>query len=320
MRSLYNKFREWLYNTSLTVGLFYFLPFVVVLPGPVSTMLIRLKAWLRYYFGTYRAYVNRPKIRDIAIENMMHTLGVDREEASKRIKRLMYLEVMAEADGWLLDKYNISSLEKRFSIQNIDNLNKELLRRKGIIFATIHSGDTVLFMLYLALMGYNIYGLFDRAIEDEGLNSPLIRFARVKDSKITGKIGKLYAGQRITELVGVLKKNGIVVWMIDLPPASPKRSNTVRFLDRNLCINNSFWELTEKTGASLLPHISVFNHKNDIYDVIIGEPVKLSDSNIQRLFDFFEPYVREHPESWIGWYILDWLKCNEEVAQDIQEY
>ena len=179
---------------------------------------------------------------------------------------------------------------------------------KGVIFATIHSGDTVLLILFLSLKGYNVYGPFDEGIKYKKSKNPLEKFAKLKDEKITGKIGKLYSGKGMMKLFHVLNKNAIIFWMVDLPAPNVKRKIPVNFLGKTIEVSNSFLDVAAKTGASLLPHINIYDCKNDRHEVYIGSPLNLTKNTIQDLFCFYEPYIRKFPESWFGWYFFDMFK------------
>ena len=91
--------RESFYKTALELGLFYLMPIVVRLPKSLSRQILKLKAATRFLLGSYRAYVDRPGLKDIAISNIIETLKTDK--ISRRILyRLMQLEVFAEKNGF----------------------------------------------------------------------------------------------------------------------------------------------------------------------------------------------------------------------------
>lgn len=302
------QIREKLYNLNLNIGLFYIMPFIIRLPDSVGNLLLKLRAIIRFFFSDYRAYVNRPGLKKIAISNLSETLKIERKIAKRKIFRLMHLEVIGEKNGFLFDKYTLSTLKNEFYIEGLDMLHMALKSKKGIIFTTVHSGDTVLFMLFLSLMGYEIYGLFDGAIKNKPILGPLHRFAVLKDKKITGKIGKLYTGKGTRRIFDVLSKNGIIVWMVDLPIQNKKREIVINFLGSRISVNNTFWHLAQKSGALIVPHVSIYNFSMEKHEVYIGRPVDISNDTIQDLFNFYEPYIKKHPESWLGWYYFDMLK------------
>lgn len=299
--------KDQIYNLSLKLGLFFVMPFVIRLPRGVARLILQLKAFIRFKLGSYRAYVNRHGLRDIAVANISRTLNLDGQAAREKIQRLMYLEVIGERNGFLLDKYDLSALSGQFIVSGLDILDRESKKQKGIIFVTIHSGDTLLFMLYLSLMGYNTYGLFDGAILKTVSSDPLLRFARLKDFKINGKIGKLYTDLGLKGLFDVLKNNGIIVWMIDLPPQNIKRVAFVDFLGKEIWVNTSFQSVAIRAGASIVPFIGVYDFEDDKHMIHIGEPFDPKKRRIQEIYSFYEPYVRRYPESWLGWYFFDML-------------
>ena len=70
--------RESFYKTALELGLFYLMPIVVRLPKSLSRQILKLKAATRFLLGSYRAYVDRPGLKDIAISNIIETLKTDK--------------------------------------------------------------------------------------------------------------------------------------------------------------------------------------------------------------------------------------------------
>ncbi len=308
------KLRERIYISSIYAGLFYFMPVMIKLPNSLARFFLRLKAWFRYTRGTYRSYINRDGLKNIAIKNLAETLGLDEKVVGRKVHQLMQLEVFAEREGFLFDKYTLASIENRFIVKGLEILDQELRKKGGIIFVTIHSGDTVLFMLYLSLRGYNIYGLFDGAILDKNMVKekvdPLYRFALLKDKKITGRIGKLYTGQVMYRIFDALRENGIIVWMIDLPVQNRKRETVIDFLGSKVRVNNSFWTVAAKSGASIVPFINIFDFDKNKHLAYIGSPIDVSKNIIQDIFYFYEPYIRQYPESWLGWYFFDMWKVS----------
>jgi lauroyl/myristoyl acyltransferase len=308
------KLRERIYIFSIYAGLFYLMPLMIKLPDSLARFFLRFKAWFRYIRGTYRAYVNRDGLKNIAIRNLSATLGLDEKVSRRKVHQLMQLEVFAEREGFLFDRYTLTSLEQRFIVKGLEVLDLELRNKRGIIFVTIHSGDTVLFMLYLSLRGYNIYGLFDGAILDKNMVKekvdPLYRFALLKDKKITGRIGKLYTGHGMYRIFDALRENGIIVWMIDLPVQNRKRETVIDFLGSKVRVNNSFWTVAAKSGASILPYINIFDFEKNKHLAYIGSPIDTSRNTLQDIFNFYEPYIRHYPESWLGWYFFDIWKVS----------
>lgn len=299
--------RNQIYKLSLRIGLFFVMPLVIRLPEGVARRILRLKAFIRFKLGSYRAYVDRYGLRDIAVANISRTLNLNSQIAREKIQRLMYLEVISERNGFLLDKYDLSALRRKFIVSGLDILEREIKKQKGIILVTIHSGDTLLFGLYLSLMGYNIYGLFDSAILKTISSDPLFRFARLKDFKINGKIGKLYTDRGLKGLFDVLKNNGIIGWMIDLPPRSLKRATFVNFLGEEIQVNTSFLRVAVKAGSPIVPFICIYDFDNDRHEIHICEPFDPEERRIQEIYSLYEPYVRKNPESWLGWYFFDML-------------
>lgn len=302
------QIREKLYNLNLNISLFYIMPLIIRLPDSIRNLLLKLRTIIRFFFSDYRAYVNRPGLKEIAIRNLSETLNIERKIAKRKIFRLMHLEVIVEKNGFLFDKYDLSTLKNQFYIEGLDMLNRALEKKKGVIFATVHSGDPFLFTLLMSLKGYDIYGLFDGAIKIRPISGPLHRFAVFRDKKMTGKIGKLYTGKGTRRIFDVLSNNGIIAWMVDLAAQNKKREIVINFLGSRISVNNTVLSVAQKTGALIVPYVSIYNFSMEKHEVYIGRAVDTSSDTIQDIFNFFEPPIKRHPESWLGWYYFDMLK------------
>ena len=57
-------------------------------------------------------------------------------------------------------------------------------------------------------------------------------------------------------------------------------------------------EVAGRTGASILPHITIYDGRHDRHNVFVGNP-KSGTGSVQDLFNF-EPYTRRYPDSWLG--------------------
>lgn len=301
------KLRKRLYYASLRFGLFYLMPVVNMLPKPFSVFLLKLKLRLRFSIGSYMAYVQRQGLKEIALKNLTDTLGVDEKTAYGKLYSLMQLEIFAERHGFSFDKYSVSDIANDITVLGLENLDNELKKGKGIVFATIHSGDNELFILFLALKGYNIYGLYDGSLQDKKADNPLEEFAQLKDSKISGKVGKLYTGKGFRGVFRVLSENGIILWMVDLPTGNAKRKTLVNFMGKKIGVDNTFWESAYTTGAALLPYINIYDPVHDKHTIHIGAPIDFTKNTIQDIYCFYESHVKNSPESWLGWYIFDLL-------------
>lgn len=311
MHNLLKKLRNRQYNLSVYISLFFLFPIFIRMPSPALSLFIKVKSYIRYKLGTYRAYIDRRGLKKRTIENISGTLKVDSKTANNIFYQLMYLEVIVERNAFLLDTYRLSDLKKHFLMKGEGNLQGALKKGKGVILPSIHSGDTMLFMLYMSLLGFKIYGFFDGSFLQKENFSPLEKFALLKDQKITTRIGKLYTGSGLKNLYKVLNDNGIIVWMIDLPSQKSKRSGNVSFLGKDIAIDTTFLEISKKTGSALLPCILTYDNKRDIHTIDFKGALEPGEKSVQDLFSLYEPFIIKHPGSWIGWYIFDLFKSPE---------
>lgn len=307
--SLNSTLRERIYNGLLEAGLFYLIPFINKLPEPVGEFLIKMKARIRFLLGTYRSYINRPGLKKAAIRNLAETLAVSDKEATEAIKKMFHLEVIGEKNGHLFDRFTAENLKKYSTVNGIENLDNAFKKKKGILFVTIHSGFFEVTGLYFSLMGYKIYGLFDGTIQTHEPANPIDKFAKLKDAKLTGRVRKIFTTEGIDVVFETLREQGIIYWLIDVPSQKTRKVKSATFLGKEIATDTGFWTVARKTGAVILPHISLYDFDTKKNQIYIGKPIDPAVNNIQDTFLFFEPFIQKSPENWMGWYYLEKLIC-----------
>ncbi len=308
-RTVFRKIRLYQYNATLHVSLFAILPLILKMPVTLQKVFLSIRSYLRYRIGSYQAYINRADLKKSTVRNIMNTLGLEQDIAEKIFRNLMHLEVMIERNSLLLDRFTPEDLSRMIKLEGIGILLEASRKKRGIILPSIHSGDSMIFMLLLHYLGYNIHGLFDSSFIKKKRLSPSERFALLKDRKITSKIGKLYAGSAgLKKVISVLKGGGVVVWMVDLPPGQTKRARTVNFLNCDVSVGTTFWEAARISGASIVPYTMAYNASCDTFTVRFLREFLPTRDSIEDLFSEFETFIINNPDSWIGWYIFDLLK------------
>lgn len=300
------RIRDWdPYEIYLRISLYHVLPLLGRLPFSLAWKLNRLRGAVRYHLGWYRAYVNRPGLKEIAIQNVIRA-GFNRSTAKRIIKDAFCIETGFELEGLLHDKFGVDWLEKKMlTIHNMSNLINALKTRKGVILATAHTANFELVELYLALKGIPISGLY--GLPQHKPRNSMEQFALERFARISDKIGAIYTSGGLRELYKVLERGECVMWLIDLPAGNNKRSVNVKFMEETISVANSFVTVSAKADAPIVPMISVARKKPG-YQVFFGKPL-LPGTAPQEAFSFMESHLRNSPESWIGWYYLDWMRA-----------
>jgi len=297
--------RSWIYELSSYIGFFVYIPLISRLPKRLSDFAVGIKAGFRFRLGSYRGYVDRANLKHIAIRNMMSALNINEKVATRKIKKFMLLEVFAERDGYIADELTESDMECRYHISGIENLEKALKIGKGVIFSTVHAGNIGQIGLLLSLKGLDMYSLCDGGLLRKQNGRAIELFAKLRLEKVRGNTGLLYSGIQSKECLSVLKNNGVILWMADVPPTHPKRSQTIQLFGKSIVVNSSFWDLAKKRGVPIIPNITVFDSRLGKYHLIIGHPVDTHNGSIQDMCNFFQQHLDASPESWAAWGIFD---------------
>lgn len=248
------------------------------------------------------------KQKRIALESLSIAFGQEKsrqeiEQIAKDSFSFMAksgVELMFMMDKpWLL-KQRIEIIGKKY-------LDAALSRGKGVILVSGHFGNFPLLLARLSLEGYQTSGIIR-----------LMRDARVEKIFLAKrkryKINTIYSQPRnacVETTIKRLRNNELV--FIQLDQNFGTGGVFVNFFGRKAATATGPVVFAQRTKASILPCF-IIRQKDDTHRIIFEPPLRLEEkssinetviTNIQRLTDIIESYIRRYPAEW-SWIHRRW--------------
>jgi KDO2-lipid IV(A) lauroyltransferase len=253
-------------------------------------------------------YFFTPKQRKVALESLSIAFG--QEKSRQEIEQIarecfMFLAKSGVELVFLMDRPSL--LKRRVEIAGRENLDTALAKGRGVILVSAHFGNFPLMLARLSLEGYKTAGI--------------MRFMR--DARV--------------EKVFVAKRNRLGIKTIYAQPRKACVENSLRCLrnnellfvpiDQNFGAGGVFVDffgqkaatatgpvvLAQRTKATIIPCF-ILRQKDDTHKIIFEPPLTLEKgkteretviTNIQRLTNIIESYIRKYPAEW-GWIHRRW--------------
>lgn len=284
-------------------------------------MKFKFRRYYLYYWGRCLAYifsliplsVGRPmagfmgriafgivaKYRNITISNLRSAFP---EKSDKEIRRIAVrvFENLGKSAAELVNfpKINESNIDKFVRIKNIETLDNELKRGKGVIMLTAHFGNWEMLAVTIRVKGYpgSVVG---RRIYFHKYDNFLNYLRKVNDVNV------IYRDQSPRSILKVLKANGIMGMLADQDVDSVE-GVFVDFFGMPAYTPTGPAALAMASGASLLPAFIIREPAGHV--LIIDNPIDIADTgdkeadimtNTRRWSDVVESYIRRYPDQWV---------------------
>ena len=184
-------------------------------------------------------------------------------------------------------------------IQGLENLDRALIRRHGVIALGFHLGNFLLVGGALMLRGYSIHCLF-RFLDDERFMKLILRHSRSFFSTLIPSIPRRDA---VKKILTVLRQNQTVLILGD----NLKRGEVeTRLFDRPVRSARGPVSLALRSGATVLPMYLIRNDVGGL-ELVIEDELKLIRSgdlqvdlqvNTDRIMERLESLIRRYPDQW----------------------
>lgn len=194
-----------------------------------------------------------------------------------------------------------SFLKKNFSVQGTEHLDQALKKGKGVIAVSVHMGNFTLLSGKMVTLGYPFSLIFKNPKNSYLVNT----FQQWRDRLGIGLIPYKPRHRCASESLNVLKKNGVVMMLIDQNP--PRKSGVyVDFFGYQLPTYSGAIILALKSGAALLPMFVHRNADNTETITILPEiPLKKSPDKERDIVEHMraihvicEEWIKKYPEQW----------------------
>ena len=234
--------------------------------------------------------------RDMAIENIMCSLGLDRQEAAAiakastvRFGRMM-LEVFCQ------DTLNLAAVQELVGFRGREHLDGALAEGKGCILITAHSGNWEMMSAALSLHGYPL-----AAIAQRQHNKQLDRFINEQRRAPGAEI--VYRSE-VRDMVRLLDNGKIIGLLMDQD--ARQRGVFVPFFGRLASTPPGPAAIARLRGVPIVPafihEVEPGKHEIIIYPVVRVAKTKDRDADIYettlQLTRIVEDHIRQHPGEW----------------------
>jgi Kdo2-lipid IVA lauroyltransferase/acyltransferase len=276
------------------------------------SLMVKLTPWrFQYHLAAGFAFLGyrlAKKQRKIALESLRIAFGSEKSgQEIERIARNCFKDMSKSAIELLFLMDRPGLLKERVALSGVNNLKEGLKRGKGVILVSAHFGNFPLLMAKLALEGYTIGGIM-RPMRDTRVEEIFEKKRRRLGVKT------IYSQPReacVNNTIQSLRNNELVFIPIDQNFGTA--GVFVNFFGRMAATATGPVIFAQRTDAVLLPCFIV-RKKDDTHQIIFESPLELVkgddsreviQSNIQRLTDVIESYIRRYPDQW-GWIHRRW--------------
>lgn len=236
------------------------------------------------------------KRREMAVANVMASLGLDRASALDLVRRSavrfgrMFMEVLT------IPKLNKDNIGSFVTLQGRKNLDKAFACGKGVIIAAAHSGNWELIGPTLAIYGYQVVGVAQK--QTNAAMDRLINELRTSTGMhITYKTGvrEMLAFLSEGKAVGLImdqdaKEQGVFADFFGRPAATPQGPAALSRM-KGAAIVPTFMTTNADGSHTIILHPPLFTAKTDDRD---RDFLAIT----QKLNAILEDHVRAHPHEW----------------------
>ena len=208
-------------------------------------------------------------------------------------------------------------LKKNISVQGIENLDNALKKGKGVIAISAHLGNFPLISAKMAVLGYP-FSLIAKAPKNIYLVDV---FQEWRHRLGIGVIPYKPRHRCVSESVKVLRKNGIIMMLID-QNARKRYGVYVDFFDYQLPTYSGPIVLALRTGAALVP---MFIHRNTndtetlhvLPEITLNKDQEVSE-NLRTINVLCETWIKKYPDQW-WWMHRRFRRAKKHFPQNDEE-
>ncbi|MBF0100214.1 MAG: lysophospholipid acyltransferase family protein [Desulfobacterales bacterium] len=250
------------------------------------------------FFGNLWFSIDK-RHRKLVLQNITLALGNDMSEYQcKQLCRRIFQNIatMCFEIGWSLSK-TPEELSGYFTIRGMENLKRAIDMGKGVLQLTGHIGNWEVALTVLSQGDYPINIVY-RPLDFK----PLDQFILYLRTRFGVKMYPLH--QANTYIKDALSKNEVVIVLLDRNTGC-SRGTFVDFFNRPACAHKGLASLALKTGAPVMPLLTVRDINGYIieYGEIIpmiqtGDHTKDIEANTQKYTEVLESIIRRYPDQW----------------------
>jgi len=271
--------------------------FLVVLSYLLNLFPLKISFKIAKILGIFFFYIDK-KHRRRAIDNLKFAFPEKKKEELYKILKNVYINLAKVYVEFLKIPYLTENYyKKKIKVIGKENLDKALLKNKGIVAITSHLDNWELLGAIVVKMGYNLSAIY------HPMKNPLSdRF--IKNIREKAGINLIPMDRAYRGVIKALKDNNLVGFISDQDAG--KDGIFIDFFNRpaSTFIGPAFFSIKTKAPMILF---TLIREKDDAHILYISKPlpVKVSNDEKEDIYyntklwsDELEKWVKKYPEQW----------------------
>ncbi len=267
---------------------------IPLLPRPAMLAMARGLGSLAYLFDR--------RGRETGLQNLRAAMAaghLPQSDPEAILKRSYELFARSTCELFWAARLDVDNYSRYIQIDCEDRAGFDRAIEEGAIWVTPHYGNFEWISLVMALRGQPF-----TLVAQDFKNPKLTEiFTRLREQHGHTVIPTRRAPLR---LLKALKSGGHVAMLTDLTVNPDKSAVPIHCFSFTTCVTGLHAFLQDRTGAKLIPGISIPCH-DGTYLMKTAGPIEIPDGASlteisQRCWDAFEPMIRDFPEPWLWMY------------------
>jgi len=248
-------------------------------------------------FGFYLAGAERRKT--IKHLTMVYGREKSRQEIYQMAKAVFVNLGRNVSDAIRVNTFNTNNIDRYIKSQGLENLDRALKKRKGVLAITGHIGNWELMGAYLSIKGYTV-NVVGAPIYDPRIDELVVK------NRLQSGLKYIARGSATRDIIRALRRNEIVGLLID-QDTKHVDGVFIEFLGETAYTPVGPVILAIKTGATIVP-MAIHFRKDGTHFIQVEKELTLKLSNNQeqeRIYNtqlcsnVIEKFIRKFPTQWV---------------------
>ena len=274
-------------------------------------LISRLPVRLSYMFATLKGVLDsklHSKRVAAAITGIQSAFPeMSYQQASLAIRSQMRMLARERLDVYWLNRLNAKNCSKFIELDGLENLESAIADTRPVILYSAHFSR-----LIMPSMALGVSGIQTSCLTADISNPEIPPEERRYLARKLNDMGRLMGGDVIQKsdslrrLYKVLKAKGILIVILDAPPAVGDSTERFALLGGEARLSTGVIKLAKRMDAILVPYFAV-EEKDGLKGYFL-EPFSIQGESderaLARVFEPIEQFIRERPDQWWMWSAL----------------
>lgn len=189
--------------------------------------------------------------------------------------------------------FNQSHLKELFIVDGLENIEASLVKRKGVLLLTMHTGNYELLPIFLVSKHYKTNSIL------KAPPGPIFKFLNQSRRYKGINLINVLETNMYRAALKALSKNQLVAMLIDTGALEGKHE-FIDFLGKKVPVATGWITLAERSGASVIPTTS--KREGDKIHLTFHPPLSIYRDNWETAKEkvklIFEAFIKAHPDQW----------------------